>query len=705
MIGQTVSHYKIIEKLGQGGMGVVYKAQDLNLDRFVALKFLPEEMHAAADEKQRFIHEARAASALDHPHICTIHEINETEGGRLYIAMAHYEGETLNEKIGRGPLKQDEALDIARQAANGLARAHERGIVHRDIKPANLMLTADGLVKILDFGLAKLTGRTVLTRTGSTLGTAAYMSPEQARGGAVDGRSDIWSLGVVLYEILAGRRPFKGAYEQAVIYGILNEKPAPLMEVVPGTPPALAALVERCLAKDAADRPASAAELAAALAAILAGKTPTRSLPHPSVRTGRPWWRQRSALASLLVFLVAVTVRVLLLASPLISPRHLEPGSRTEIGAVAISLATTGQYADPYIIPTGPTAHPLPFPTGLRGMIYRLFGLTATAGLVWAAIAILGYATLYGLLPWFAARAGLGIPAGLAGGLLGALGVPGGTAEVAGGGNGPFPAILMLVLLAAFLRRWTGGSTARGSLLLGLVAGASFHAQPALLPVVLGCLAFGLWSDRTPRAWRHAGILAWGILMACLPWAGRNYATFGDVFFIRSNFGLELRLANHDGAAADIDVTTARERVVRHPGRDRAEALLVGTLGETEYMRRARAEAFDWIRGHPGGFLTLTVTRFLYFWAGPLHTPLAALPILLLTAAAAAGAWRGLPRLSLPQRAVLVIPLLTYPLVYYVVSYMYGYRAPLEWLVLLLAGAALTGWGRRDNPLRGPIEA
>jgi hypothetical protein len=416
------------------------------------------------------------------------------------------------------------------------------------------------------------------------------------------------------------------------------------------------------------------------------------ALPNPGrLRTGLQRLPISPGRAFLLVFLVAVTVRVLLLVSPLISQRHLEPGTRTEIGAVAVSLATTGRYADPYIIPTGPTAHPLPFPTGLLGLIYRLFGLTVTAGLVRAAIAILGYAALYGLLPWFGARAGLGVPAGLAGGLLGALGVPGGPAEVIGGGNGPFPALFMLVLLEAFLRRWTEGSTVSGSLLLGLAAGAAFHAQPALLTVVLGCLVFGRWRDRTPHAWRHTGLVAVGILLACLPWAARNCATFGDVFFIRSNFGLELRLANHDGAAADIDVTTTREGIVRHPGRDRAEARLVRSLGETEYMRRARDEAFDWIRGHPAEFLTLSITRFLYFWAGPLHAPLQALPILLLTAAAAVGAWRVLPRLSVPQRAVLLIPLLTYPLVYYVVSYMYGYRAPLEWLVLLLAGAALTG--------------
>ncbi|MFQ5675121.1 MAG: serine/threonine-protein kinase, partial [bacterium] len=175
MIGKEISHYKIIEELGRGGMGTVYKAEDTRLDRFVALKFLPQHLSQAEEEKQRFIHEAKAASALDHKNICTIYEISETEDGLLFIAMAYYAGESLKKKVDRGPLPLDETLDIAIQIAEGLAKAHSKEIVHRDIKPANILVTEDGIVKIVDFGLAKLAGRTMLTKEGTTLGTVAYM--------------------------------------------------------------------------------------------------------------------------------------------------------------------------------------------------------------------------------------------------------------------------------------------------------------------------------------------------------------------------------------------------------------------------------------------------------------------------------------------------------------------------------------------------
>ncbi len=198
--------YRIVSQLGQGGMGVVYQAHDPRLDRHVAIKLLPPNLTRDEIAKQRFLQEAKAASALDHPNICTIFEINETGDGQLYLVMARYEGETLKERISKGPLSLNDAIDIATQVGNGLAKAHAAGIVHRDIKPANLMVTADGTVKILDFGLAKLTGTEGMTQTGTTVGTVAYMSPEQAKGQEVDHRTDIWSLGVVLYEMLAGQR-------------------------------------------------------------------------------------------------------------------------------------------------------------------------------------------------------------------------------------------------------------------------------------------------------------------------------------------------------------------------------------------------------------------------------------------------------------------------------------------------------------------
>ena len=195
MEGQTVSHYRVLEKLGGGGMGVVYKALDTKLNRTVALKFLPPELTRDDEARQRFVQEAPAASALDHPNICTVYDIDSTADGQLFIAMAFYDGETLKKRIERGPLRVEEALDVAIQIAQGLKRAHEARIVHRDIKPANLMITKDGLIKIVDFGIAKLMGQTGLTRTGTTLGTVAYMSPEQVSIAEADQRPDVWALG------------------------------------------------------------------------------------------------------------------------------------------------------------------------------------------------------------------------------------------------------------------------------------------------------------------------------------------------------------------------------------------------------------------------------------------------------------------------------------------------------------------------------
>ena len=254
MICKNVSHYKIIEEIGAGGMGVVYKAEDTKLKRTVALKFLPPSFSLDDEAKQRFIHEAQAASSLQHNNICTIHDIDETDEGQLFICMDYYEGESLKQKIERGPLKIDNAIDITVQIAEGLSKAHEKEIIHRDIKPANIFITKDGVVKILDFGLAKVTGQTQLTKMGSTAGTVAYMSPEQTRGEQVDHRTDIWPLGVVLYEMLTGQLPFKGEYEQAVMYSIVSEDPEPITGVRTGIPMELEWIISKALAKDPNER-------------------------------------------------------------------------------------------------------------------------------------------------------------------------------------------------------------------------------------------------------------------------------------------------------------------------------------------------------------------------------------------------------------------------------------------------------------------
>jgi TolB-like protein/cytochrome c-type biogenesis protein CcmH/NrfG/predicted Ser/Thr protein kinase len=319
MISKTISHYKILEKLGEGGMGVVYRAEDLTLGRTVALKFLPPDSTARDADRMRLVHEARAAAALLHPNICPIHEIAESEG-RTFIAMAHIEGRSLKYRIAEGPLPFDEALSIARQIGDALASAHAKGIIHRDIKPANVMLASDGRPMLMDFGLAKVSGATKLTRTGTTMGTVAYMSPEQLQGREADHRSDIWALGAVLYEMVSGRSPFEGEYEAALLYSIMNEDPAPL--AAGDIPAGLDGVLAKALAKDPTKRYQGVGEFVADLEtlardheALPAG----RALPAKGLRRlWRRWhpWQRVVAVSVICLFAVAAVYAAVALLSP-----------------------------------------------------------------------------------------------------------------------------------------------------------------------------------------------------------------------------------------------------------------------------------------------------------------------------------------------------------------------------------------------------
>jgi len=294
LIDSTVAQYHVLARLGSGAMGVVYKARDTKLGRLVALKFLPPEWSHDEDAKQRFVREAQAASATDHANICTVHDIQSTDDGRLFIVMAYYEGQTLKERLAAGPLTVQEALAAAMQVADGLARAHAAGVVHRDIKPGNVILTEDA-VKIVDFGLAKFADSLQLTQVGTPMGTVAYMSPEQLRGHEATAQSDVWAVGVMLYEMLAGHPPFQGGYAEAISYAIRHETPAPLRTQRPEVPEDVEQLVFRALHREPGVRFASGRELARALRQYRATRCRSSCRPRRSRCQGCSLRRGRHA--------------------------------------------------------------------------------------------------------------------------------------------------------------------------------------------------------------------------------------------------------------------------------------------------------------------------------------------------------------------------------------------------------------------------
>ena len=353
MLGRTIGRYQVLALLGRGGMATVYRAHDQRLARDVALKFLSVYRDDETDAARRFLVEARAAAALVHPNVCTVHEIGETDDGRPFIAMTLYEGETLKQRLRRGPVPPREAATIARQLASALGAAHARGIVHRDMKPGNVMLSSDGLAKLLDFGLAQVNDASI-TAAGATPGTIAYMSPEQARGDSLDQRSDLWSLGVVLYEMLAGVRPFRGGGDRAVLQAIAHDDPEPLAVRQPTTPLALQRIVERLLRKapDAryADAAAVEADLDAALATPLAAPTTSSVVGDNGGASAQP---RRRKLVRRFAAAMAVTVVTAVLASAAVWSRagrfrNVTPAPNARSLAVLPFVEMSADSADRY---------------------------------------------------------------------------------------------------------------------------------------------------------------------------------------------------------------------------------------------------------------------------------------------------------------------------------------------------------------------
>jgi hypothetical protein len=410
--------------------------------------------------------------------------------------------------------------------------------------------------------------------------------------------------------------------------------------------------------------------------------------PRGPVRAAVNWVAASSWRGFWIIFLLAFVIRIFLLTR--VSAGFVLPHARMEAPAIATSLVQFGTFADPYALPTGPTAHLPPLVPGMLALIWRVFGMGMVGGYAAWVIRSAFESVMYAMLPWFVGKLGIGRQAGVLGGLAGAL--------VAGwhGHGEALTGILLLLLLIVFLGRWTGALGSRGrSLLLGLAWGVAFHLQPALLPVLLGCMAFELWWSRDRRKWVHSAAMVLGVTLACAPWGVRNYVVFHEVFFIRSNLGLELRMGNYHGAIADLEVLDGLVEW-QHPSAHRGEARKVQELGEVEYMRQAGNEALEWMRTNPGTFAALTASRVVHFWFGPVvHRRWTAAAVTTLTVLALLGAWWSRGALAPPQWAVLLIPLATYPLIYYIVLYMFRYRIPINGILLILAGAAVWHWIKR----------
>lgn len=404
-----------------------------------------------------------------------------------------------------------------------------------------------------------------------------------------------------------------------------------------------------------------------------------------SLRALLDWMVCSPRRAFIFLFLLSLVIR---LHNPAQIPFGVfYPNPERELGAIVTSLRQTGEFADPYLLPTGATAHLPPLYPYLLALNFRLFGFSWIAGYMNMLLVVLAGSLLVALLPWLSGQFGLGRQSGFIAGLISAW-------IVTWPSHGEYLAgLFMGMLLVAFLHRWTRNRLSwHASLLLGLGVGIALHLQPAILTVVLGCLAFELLWSKHQRQSTYLIVLILAILLTCVPWAWRNYQVFNTLVFIRSNFGLELRMGNNPGALATFEEMDARGSELLHPRLDLSEARKVQDLGEIEYMREAQHDAVAWIVSHPDEFLWLTMRRIANVWIGPLHRPSGIPAVLGLTLLALLGLWWTFPALTTPQRAVLIIPLAAYPLTYYFVAYMPRYRMPIDWILLILAGAA--AWNR-----------